>query len=38
MVYGTILAGFGGTAVSLSLAEMASMSVHSYANKSNYIG
>lgn len=27
MVYGGILAAFGGTAVALSLAEMASMSV-----------
>lgn len=36
MVYGAILAAFGGSAVALSLAEMASMSVRSYANKSNH--
>lgn len=29
MVYGGILAGFGGTAVAMSLAEMASMCVES---------
>jgi choline transport protein len=32
MIYGGILAGFGGTAIALSLAEMASMYVFSHAN------
>ena len=35
MVYGAILAAFGGSAIALSLAEMVSMLVRSYAYKLN---